>query len=88
MSRTCWEAVSRLGHDRAVLGLKRVPWQNGVDVDELFRAVDRIKNPPVPHGILAESRKVVRDGFMAQVVDIGGQPLALVEEPLSHGPVD
>lgn len=41
-----------LGHDR-------------VDIDELFRAVDCIENPPFPYGILAESRKVVRDRFMA-----------------------
>ena len=56
-----------------------------MDIDELFCAVDRIENPPFPDGILAESRKVVRDQFMAQVVDIGRQPLGFVEESLSHG---
>jgi len=59
-----------------------------VDIDELFRAVDRIENSPFPYGILAEFRKVVRDRFMAQVVDIGSQPLGLVEEPLGHGLVN
>lgn len=59
-----------------------------MDVDELFCAVDGIEDPPVSHGVLAESRQVVRNRFMAQVVDIGGQPLALVEEPLGHGLVD
>lgn len=59
-----------------------------MDVDELFRVVDRIENPPFSHGILADSRKVVRNGFMAQVVDIGGQPLRLVEKPLGHRLVD
>ncbi len=59
-----------------------------MDVDELFCAVDGIEDPPVSHGVLAESRQVVRNRFMAQVVEIGGQPLALVEEPLGHGLVD
>lgn len=59
-----------------------------MDIDELFHAVDRIENPPFPYGILAESRKVVRDQFMAQIVDIGSQPLGLVEEPLSQGLVN
>ena len=59
-----------------------------MDIDELFRAINRIENPPFPNGILAESRKVVRNRFMAQVVDIGSQPLGLVEEPLGHGLVN
>ncbi len=59
-----------------------------MDVDELFRAVDCIENPPVPYGIFAESRKVVRNWFIAQVVDIGSQPLRLVQQPLSHGLVN
>lgn len=59
-----------------------------MDVDQLFRAVDGIEDPPFPHGILAEPRKVVRNRFMAQVVDIGHQPLALVEEPLGYGLVN
>lgn len=59
-----------------------------MDVDELLCAVNRIENSPFPYGILAEPRKVVRNGFMAQVVDIGGQPLGLVEKPLSHRSVD
>ena len=59
-----------------------------MNVDELFRAVDRVEDPPVPHGILAEPRKVVRNRFMAQIVDIGCQPFGLVEQPLSHGPVN
>lgn len=56
-----------------------------MDVDELFRAVDRVENPPFSYGILAESRKVVRNRFMAQVGDIGCQPLGLIEKPLGHG---
>lgn len=59
-----------------------------MDDDELIRAVDGIEDPPFPHGILAESQKVVRNRVMAQVVDIGGQPLALVEEPLGYGLVN
>ncbi len=59
-----------------------------MDVDELFCAVDCIKDPPFPHGILGESWKVVRNRFMAQIVDIGRQPFGLVEQPLGHGPVN
>ena len=59
-----------------------------MDVDELFRAVDRIEDPPVPHGIFAEPRKVICNGFMAQIVDVGRQPLRLVEQPLGHGLVN
>jgi hypothetical protein len=67
---------------------KRTLGQDGVDDNELFRAVDRIEDPPFPHGILAESRKVVRNRFMTQVVDVGSQPLGLVEKPLGHGLVN
>ncbi|CUS34906.1 hypothetical protein COMA2_190096 [Candidatus Nitrospira nitrificans] len=73
------------GFPNRLLGAKRALGQDRVDVDELFRSVDRVENPPFPHGILAESRKVVCNGFMAQVVDIGCQPLGLVEQPLGHG---
>lgn len=59
-----------------------------MDVDALFCAVDRIKDPPFPHGILGEPRKVVRNRFMAQIVDIGCQPFGLVEQSLGHGLVN
>ena len=77
-----------LSTDRGSSGAKRALGQDRVDVDELFCAVDRIENPPFSDGILAESRKVVRDRFMAQVVDIGREPLRLVQQPLGHGLVD
>jgi len=84
MSQTFWG----LSTDRGYSGAKRTLGHDRVDIDELFRAVNRIENPPFPYGILAESRKVVRNRFMAQVVDIGSQPLGLVEEPLGHGLVN
>ena len=56
-----------------------------VNVHELFRPVDRIKNPPVAHGIFVDARQIGSDRFMPQILHIGGQPFGLVEQPLRHG---
>jgi len=56
-----------------------------VNVHELFDPVDRIKNAPIADGVFMDPGQVGSDRLMAQVIDVGGQPLRLVEQALGHG---
>ena len=61
---------------------------DGVNVHERVGAIDRIKNPPIPNGILGEARQSWRDRFMAQVVHVRRDPFGFVEEPLGHAGIN
>lgn len=58
---------------------------NVVNVNELFRPVDRIENPPVAHGVLVDTWQIGGDWFMPEILHVGRQPFRLVEQPLRHG---
>ncbi len=53
--------------------------QDVVNIDNLFSSVDDIENSPITDGIFAEIRKIGSDRFVAEVVDVRGDPLGLVK---------
>lgn len=55
-----------------------------VNVDQVILAIDGIKNPPIFDGIFEEACQVRRDGFVAQVLDVRGEPFGLIEQPLGQ----
>ncbi len=56
-----------------------------VNIDELLRPVDGIKNPPVAHGVFMDTGQIGSNRFMPQIFHVGSQPFRLVEQSLRHG---
>lgn len=58
---------------------------DGMNVDELFGPIDNIEYAPIAHGVFVQSRQVGRKAFVAEIIDVGGDPLGFFEQTLRHG---
>ena len=61
---------------------------NGVHVDDLVGLIDRVEYAPIPDGVFMQAGKFGIDGFMTKIADVRGEPLGLLEQPLSGRFVD
>lgn len=61
---------------------------NGVHVEDLVGLIDRVEYAPVPDGVFMQAGQFCVDGFMAKITDVRGEPLGLLEQPLSGRFVD
>lgn len=59
-----------------------------VNVHHLLRLIDGIEDPPFADRVLAQVGQIRADRLMPQIIDVGGDPLGLVEKTLSHRCVD
>lgn len=57
---------------------------DGMNVDELFGPIDKIEYAPIAHGVFVQSRQVGRKAFVAEIIDVGGDPLGFFEQTLRH----
>ncbi len=55
-----------------------------VNVDQVIVSVNGVENSPVLDRIFGKARQVRCNRFVAQVIDIGGDPFGLVQESLCH----
>ena len=58
---------------------------DAVNIDQVIFPVDGVENSPVLDRIFGKARQVRRDRFVAQVIDVGGDPFGLIQESLCHG---
>lgn len=56
-----------------------------VNIYQVILSIDGVEDPPIFDGIFEEACQVRRDGFVAQVLDVRGEPFGLVEQPLGQG---
>lgn len=59
-----------------------------MNVDDLLGAIDRIKDSPFAYGVLVQAGQALIDGVVTEVIDVRGNPLGLLEEPLCDWLVD
>ena len=58
---------------------------DAVNIDEVILPVDGVEDSPVFDRIFGKAWQVRRDRFVAQVIDVGGDPFGLVQESLCYG---
>lgn len=59
-----------------------------MDFNHAFGSIERIENAPVPDGVFAYVGQLLHERFVAEVLNVGGQPFRLVKEPLCHTGID
>jgi len=59
--------------------------QDVVNVYNLRCPIDGVEDAPVSYRVLTQIGKVLCNRLMAMIVNIGGDPLCLIELPLGHG---
>lgn len=56
-----------------------------VNIHQVIVSINGVKNPPIFDGVFEEACQVRRDRFVAQVLDVRGEPFGLIEQSLSQG---
>ena len=58
---------------------------DAMNIDQVLVPVNGVENSPALDRRFGKAWEVRRDGFVAQVIDVGGDPFGLVQESLCHG---
>jgi len=61
---------------------------DGMNANELLGSIDHIEDAPIAHGVFVQWCQVARKAFMAEILDVGGDPLGLFKQTLRHWRAD